>query len=127
MSCETRHSKATGAAATRGGETKLEAAVSSPAWANSSTPCAHAPEVWTSASASGSSARLTTNSPVLRAFWSESLGEPSGLLPGENITVSGSLATALKNEYGARFRTPLCDTVLTQAIGRGIRALTSRL
>jgi hypothetical protein len=40
-------------------------------------------------------------------------------MPGQNRTVGGLAHTALKNENGARFDSPLSSTVETQPIGRG--------
>ena len=49
-----------------------------------------------------------------------SLGLPSRRLTAENSSVGGLAATPLKNENGATLTTPAGETVLTQAMGRGV-------
>lgn len=73
------------------------------------------------ASACGSVTRLVTNSPVSTMLTKVSFGvTPSACGCSVIETMGGFLPTAVKNEMGARLATPLADTVLTQATGRGM-------
>ena len=71
------------------------------------------------ARASGSSVRLTTNSPVRWMLAQVSLIRPSGRLLMATMISGGSSAKTLKKLKGAALTTPVGPTVVTQAIGRG--------
>ena len=68
MECVTLHSKAAGAAATRGAFTMRQGAVASPAASNSLTPSGKVSEEMFMASKSARVQRLNTNSPVAIAL-----------------------------------------------------------
>lgn len=110
-----RHSSATGEAATRGGATSSEGSRSMPTASNSSTSAGKSTALALICSRSGSGARLTTNSPVASMLRSESL-RPTEV----NWTIGGSVQATVKKECGARFAmVPSAARVDTQAMGRG--------
>ena len=71
------------------------------------------------AAAFASDTRFTTNSPVARIFVAVSLKRP-GPASSPIASVGGSWPNTLKKLYGAALTTPSSDSVVTQAIGRGV-------
>ncbi len=71
------------------------------------------------ARASGSSVRLTTNSPVRSILVQLSFSRPSGRLLIATTISGGSSAKTLKKLKGAALTTPVGPIVVIQAIGRG--------
>src|SRR5436309_10638989 len=100
--CTTRHSRAQGDSAMRGGRTSRDGAGVSPAASISLTPRGNVAEVAFMASRRSHVARLQTNSRVSSMKLTESL-RPSL----EKHTTGGRLETPLKYEYGARLISPL--------------------
>src|SRR4029077_4429422 len=97
-----RHSRLAGEAATRGGFTLIEGALSNLASVNSSTSGAAAADVALTASRRSKVARLNTNSPVARTFASVSFSARSPGVLQENRITGGAVDTILKCETGAR-------------------------
>lgn len=97
-----------------------EAQVASPSASVSLRSSTSDAEVRTITSPSGSSTKLTTNSPVRRQLRAVSFGVPSSRFPGQNISIGGSSPIMLKNEKGAALTLPFSCKVVTQAIGRGV-------
>src|SRR5208283_4390676 len=116
----TTHSRLIGDSATLGARTRSQDAGVTPASSNSSTERpTSALEAFTAWRRS-QVARLTTNSPVSRAFFTESFSPPSTCRPlAQYITIGGCSWIALKKLNGARFRMPAASTVEIQPIGRG--------
>ncbi len=114
-----RHSKAAGAAASRGGFTSVDAASFSPNTVGSLSPGGKSIDVRFMSSAMASSTRLTTNSPVMWMLRVVSLGEPSALCCRPSTMSAGFSENTLKNENGAALTTPSGLSVDTSAIGRG--------
>ena len=112
--CTTLHSSAHGEAATRGGATIRDGAVSRPACSNSDAPRGSVAEVAFICSRSSHVGRFHTNSPASPANAAESF-----IPPLENISIGGRSPTALKKLYGARLTAPSALIVETQPIGRG--------
>src|SRR5450432_176507 len=112
--CSHLHSNAQGEALTRGGFTSTDGAESRPVSLISLMPRANGAEVAFIGTRRSQVARLQTNSRVSSTNVTESF------LPSEeNITIGGSLETALKNEYGARLISPLALMEEIQPMGRG--------
>nr|WP_226378589.1 hypothetical protein [Pseudonocardia oceani] len=62
---------------------------------------------------------VVQNSPVPRMFTNVSFSSPSERGCIDSDTTGGTRPTTVRNEIGARFATPVVDTVLTQPITRG--------
>src|SRR5205823_6386761 len=75
--------------------------------------------------ASGAVAALRTNSPSDSRLISVSFFVPSRRSVGEKTTTGGLAPKALKKLNGAKFTTPAGESVVTQAIGRGVTTPTS--
>src|SRR5260370_37507617 len=95
------HSIAHGASASRGTATLVEGANLNPRWKGSPTSGGKSPLESCIARANGSSARLTTNSPVRSILTTVSLTRPSGLRLEANMQGGGSSQKRLKKTEGA--------------------------
>ncbi len=111
----------------RGGFTRDEGAVCSPASASSFTCLSKSIAVMFICSASALLTRFTTNSPVRRILPPVSFTSPGPRPPMPIATTGGLPDTALKKENGAAFTEPSMSCVVTQAIGRGTTVETSSL
>src|SRR5690606_40874929 len=114
----------TGASATRGGRTRVEGVAAMSKASNSLSPCGRSAAVAFIFSASAPETMWTTNSGTARMLRTVSLGSPWRLLTGTNMSVGGLDVTPLKKENGARLVRPSAAMVETQAMGRGMIALT---
>ncbi len=114
------HSKATAAAAIRGGATRTLDTVGMPTVSISLTPWGSQAEVAFMVSAWAAPTRWITNCPVAWTLRRVSLRLPSSRRLTLTIRVGGSSLITWKKLNGARLLAPSADRVETQAIGRGV-------
>ena len=119
-----RHSNATGAAATRGARTRSDAAEAIPNFSNSLSPYGSSAAQAFICSASRRGTRLITNSGTASMLRTVSFFCPWRLFTGTNISVGGFAHTPWKKLKGARLVFPSAEIVEAQAMGRGIMVVT---
>src|ERR671931_374602 len=120
MRRSTRHSSEAAASAMRGCFTILAGRGVRPARANSLAPSGISAADACIALAVSSSARLTTNSPVRRMFFSVCFIAPSERWLKLRMQSGGSSEITLKKENGAQLARPFSLQVETQEVGREI-------
>ena len=125
MICITLHSNAKGTSARRGGLTLSDCNVDSPVMSTSLSSGNSILLDMLMNSACCSVEALMTNSPFASMLINVSFLPPSRFNVGENTTTGGFAPNALKKLNGAKLTTPDLDSVVTQAIGRGVTSPTS--
>src|SRR5277367_1926988 len=102
------------------GRTRVDDTGVTPASSNSSTERSTHAALLLTAWRRSQVARLMTNSPVSRAFRTESFSPPQMCGPfAQYMTIGGCSFTPLKKLNGARLDPPVQSIVDTQPIGRG--------